>query len=244
MKQVDIIKEIAEGIFSEKHFCLPAKIETYDFSNQKASVKPLIKRLYKDDTVLSLPIIHNVPVIQYTSGVAGLTIPIKLGASCLLIFAERSLENWLSTGGEVDAGDPRKSDLTDAIAIIGLNSFNINSLATNNEDVILQNDGSTIIIKPNGDIEVQTIKDCKIQCNNAEIIATTKITCQAPTIDLQGNTTISGTINVVGVSSFPGGAQLGGAGGQPIARQGDAVVVSPITGIGTITAGSSVNTST
>lgn len=140
---------------SEIHICLPGRIESYDYTTQKASVKPLLKRVYEDDgEIQALPVIVDVPVIFARSGGASLTFPIAEGDGVLLIFAERSLDEWLTLGGDQAPVDPRKFDLTDAIAIPGLNSFNVDSLDPNGTDVTLQFADGKIVINPDGKIAI------------------------------------------------------------------------------------------
>lgn len=69
--------------------------------------------------------------------------------------------------------------------------------------------------KNNGDIDLQTAS---------------KAIVTAPNIELNGDVTISGNLQVGGDFNNDGAATLGGAGGNPIARQGDAVAGGVITG--------------
>jgi hypothetical protein len=58
------------------------------------------------------------------AGAYKITFPVAAGDIVLLCFAQTSLDNWLQLGGVVDPQDSRKFDLSDAIAIPGLLSFN------------------------------------------------------------------------------------------------------------------------
>ena len=134
------------------HTCLPGRIESY--SNQKANVKPLIQKKYLNGEIVSLPVISNVPIVFPRSESVGITFPIKKGDGCIILFSERSMERWLSSGDDVEPGDSRKFDLSDAIAIPGLYSFNKLPLSSNNDDVEIHHSGQKITIKKNGDIEI------------------------------------------------------------------------------------------
>jgi hypothetical protein len=68
----------------------------------------------------SLPVITDVPVVFPGAGDYSVTFPIAKGDTVLLIFAEGSLDQWLTKGGEVDPQDDRRFSLTDAIAIPSL----------------------------------------------------------------------------------------------------------------------------
>jgi len=146
-----------QSLMSELHTCLPGRIEKYTQSTQKANVQPLLKKKYKDGTVESLPVLVNVPVVFPRTKSAGITFPISKGDGALLIFCERSTERWLSDGGEVEPGDPRKFDLSDAIAIPGLYSFSDSNIATSPSDLEIQNRDGAVAIGSNTTLVTQTL---------------------------------------------------------------------------------------
>jgi hypothetical protein len=148
----ELLRLAVEAGLSDIHTCMPATIEKYDFEHQKASVKPSIKKTYRDGEVAEMPVIEGVPVVFPRSGGASLTFPVNQGDAVMLLFSERSLENWLIEGGEQEPGDPRRMDLTDAIAIPGLYSFKETSPQKNNTDVQLQYKGGQFVINPSGKI--------------------------------------------------------------------------------------------
>lgn len=127
------------ALMSEINTCLPGRIESYEVSSQKCTVKPLIKKKFFDGQALELPIIVEVPVQFSRSKNAGMTFPLKRGDTGFIIFSQRSMERWLASGEDVEPGDPRKFDLTDAIFIPGIFSFNIKNIANNNKDLEIQN---------------------------------------------------------------------------------------------------------
>lgn len=135
----DAVNQAIENRLSAVHTSLPGRIVQYDAATQLAEVKPLIKRRYPDGTTESLPVITNVPVILPAGGGGLLSFPVRQGDQVLLIFCEKSLDVWISKGGEVDPLDRRNFNLSDAIAITGLFSTNKAGLAES-EDTILVND--------------------------------------------------------------------------------------------------------
>ena len=86
------------------------------------NVKPLLNRKLRDGTVEELPVIPNVPVWFPRGGGASITWPVAAGDGCLLVFSERSLDEWKGGGGQVTPDDPRKHGLSDAIAFVGLDA--------------------------------------------------------------------------------------------------------------------------
>ena len=155
------------------HTAFPARILTYDFRTQRASVEPVLNKRLLDNRIEKLPVISNVPVVFMRSGGASITMPVRRGDNCLIICTERSLDEWLERGGTQIPQDRRKHAIFDATAIMGLNPFSTPSLAENNDDVLITYAGSKVRIKPNGDVQIQ-----------------------APNILLDGNARVTGNLKV------------------------------------------------
>lgn len=119
----DIMKQVVNYSLTNIHTCLPGEIVSYDYTKQKATVQPLLKKRYSDGTIQDLPEITCVPVVFPSGNDFSIHWPLDAGDNVLLLFSERSIDEWLSKGGEVAPLDPRKFDLSDAIAIPGLIPF-------------------------------------------------------------------------------------------------------------------------
>lgn len=153
------------------HTALPATIISYDYTKQRAKVKPVLNKFWSDGTFTEMPIINDVPVIFPRSGGASLTFPVAEGDFCLIVFSERSLDNWLAEGGNsITPNDQRKFNLSDAMAIMGIFPFTENSQAENNDDVLLTYKGSKIKIKSSGDIVIDTASKVAIGNNTTEVL--------------------------------------------------------------------------
>lgn len=150
----EAIKTVFNAVTFDLHTCVPGKIEKYEYKYQRAEIKPLIKIQYYDNTVTSVPVIANVPVIFPRTSRVIFHFPLNKGDTGLTLFTERALEKWLSLGDEVGPGDVRKFDLSDAVFIPGLYPFSETSPADNNDDVILQYNNTGLRIKGNGEIEI------------------------------------------------------------------------------------------
>lgn len=147
----DILKLAINASLDTIHTALPGMIETYDASKKKVSVKPLIKKKFKNGEVLSFPIITNVPVIFPGTKRAVIQYPLQRGDGCLIIFSERSMERYLSSAIEdVEPQDPRKFSLSDAICIPGLFPFgNVGKAGSSNSAMEIINDGGNIELNGN-----------------------------------------------------------------------------------------------
>ncbi len=148
----DIIFSAIKSVISGMHTCLPGRIGSYDYTTQKASVLPLLRDVYSDNQEIDMPVIIDVPVMFPAIGSVGLTFPVNPGDGVLLVFAERSIDKWLSKGGVVTPDDPRRFDLSDAIAIVGLDPFTETSQADNNDDVTLMNGDAKLKLQTGGKV--------------------------------------------------------------------------------------------
>ena len=201
----------------ELHTCLPAKIISYDHTQQRATVQPQLKKRYLDSSVEEMPIIVDVPIIWPRSSNASLTFPVTEGDYLLLLFAERSIERFLALGGNQEPGDRRKFDLSDAIGIMGLSPFNVPSRAKNNTDVTLIYNDSSIAISKDGNINIESSKDVNMTVKadaNITVDGATKLNSkgdvdiEAPNVNITGNLTVTGntelmsTLDVTGVTTL------------------------------------------
>lgn len=180
----DIMKQIVNYGISNMHTCLPGKIVSYDYTEQKATVQPLLKKKYADDEIQSLPEITNVPVVFPSGTNFSMHWPLNNDDSVLLFFSERSLDNWLSTGGEVAPSDPRKFDLSDAIAIPGLIPFPDTIAPPDNTSFHITLGSARMKIDPTGkfcfhgvtDEIMQVLTDLMVQLNLLSITPTPAVT--------------------------------------------------------------------
>src|SRR5699024_8745233 len=83
---------------------------------------------------------------------SGLTMPLQSGDGVLLIFADRSLDEWKRSGGPVAPADRRQHELTDAIAVPSLLPFS--DAGADPDNVVLYHGTSKIILKENGEVDI------------------------------------------------------------------------------------------
>jgi len=177
----DATKAVVDYRLNNLHTALPAEIISYDYRTQKASVQPLLNKVWNsaltpndpnspNALTTPMPVLENVPVIFPRAGGAGLTFPVVQGDTCLLVFVERSMDLWLTVGGQVSPDDNRKFDLSDAVAIPGLFPFTETSTATNNTDMLLSFSGSEIRILPTGEVDIKTASKVAIGTSTVELL--------------------------------------------------------------------------
>jgi hypothetical protein len=122
----DLLAETIAAARGSINTALPATVLDYDPATQAITAKPTISGRYQDPDTdalipVPLPAIANVPVAFPSAAGFAITWPLSPGDTVLLVFADRSMDEWKATGAqETIPADVRRFDLTDAIAITGL----------------------------------------------------------------------------------------------------------------------------
>lgn len=141
----DAITSTVEDYMTNVHVSIPGKIESYNPATKEASVKPLIKRKFATGEVLSYPVISGVPVQIPGGKRACLSYPLEVGDAGIILFSERSLEEYLNGFVvEADQGDPRRFSLNDGIFIPGVFPFGEPGKVGDGVNIELLNDNGNI----------------------------------------------------------------------------------------------------
>ena len=141
----DVIKEWIRKGNEDVHVSMIGKVESYDPSTNRASITPVGSFTAPDWQEIPYPTIHNVP-LQFpcgNGGKSGCTFPVKTGDTCIIIFADHQIENFLS--GE-KSDDMRNHSLNDAYAIPTLFSASVPTLKSNPDDYCFFNGDSLAIL--------------------------------------------------------------------------------------------------
>ena len=105
------------------HTALPGRIVSFDPEKQTAEVEICIQSWMKVEggwEKWPAPLLPRVPVLFPRGGGAFITWPLKKGDYCLVIFQERSIDQWCQRGGtQVDPIWRWEHDLSDAVCIPG-----------------------------------------------------------------------------------------------------------------------------
>jgi len=108
-------------IFSTFHCIQIGKIEKVTAADQTVEVTLQIKRPAADGTSAAIPLLVDVPYFVLQGGEAYIDMPIKAGDYCIVLFNDRDIDTWWSTANMADPATNRKHDLSDGMAIVGIN---------------------------------------------------------------------------------------------------------------------------
>lgn len=223
----EYLKTEFEYSMAEMWFACPGVISSVsgDLSDMRVNVKPAINELYADGTTEEHLDILSVPLIMPGSGTTLVSFPVNAGDTVMLIFSQRSMDNFkIGNGQPTQPNDARKFQAEDAIAIPGLFTF---SKSANRPGIrkyphnprtdlsITHNIASgtevNILFKQSGDMVINTEQDVTVNCKNGVINATTSYTINTPQLNINatattwaGNITHTGNYTQTGTSTFNG----------------------------------------
>ncbi|MDD5417249.1 MAG: Gp138 family membrane-puncturing spike protein [Candidatus Aenigmarchaeota archaeon] len=124
-----ILQEVIQRVLLGVNTSIPGTIQSFNSENQTAVIVPNIRSIEnrRDGTTVytQLPDLIEVPLVFPYSTTTGfsVTFPVAQGDQCLVIFAQRSIDNWQEYGrvqNPVEINYPRAHSLSDAMAIVGL----------------------------------------------------------------------------------------------------------------------------
>lgn len=218
----------------------PARIVEYFPEDQTASIQISAETVFSDTEELSKSVtrrpIHGVPVHTPSGGGWAMTMPIKKGDTCLIVFSQVGYDHWLvrdeDTAGRL-AGLPmpwlrRQFSDDDGFAMVGFNTLPraIDNYSTDGSQ--WRNSDSTQTIHLKEDLAIEVNSPTSITINAPTVIvnsddttvnASSKATVVAPTIKLDASVMVdvvspllkcSGNITATGIVS---GASLASGGG-------------------------------
>lgn len=132
----EVVSNLRLSIFTYLNCVKVGKIISFDGARKTAKVQLLFKRQFDDDRIVSYSPLVDVPVFTLQGGGGALQFPISAGDNCIVLFSDRNLDTWFQTGSEAIPPNSRFHDLSDGIALVGLNALT-SALAVYDDNVNL-----------------------------------------------------------------------------------------------------------
>lgn len=156
---VEIFKRFRDSMGIDLRVAAPGIIESVDYVRQTCTVQLAIREKLNFDGNLEwveIPVLPDVPFFIYSGGGYCLTLPIKPGDDCLVVFGDNCMDAWWQSGGVQNQVERRRHDLSDGFAIVGFRSqpqvvhgYSADTLQLRNAagNACIEIDGSNINIK-------------------------------------------------------------------------------------------------
>lgn len=177
----------------ETHSIKPAVVTAVDHGANKLNAKILTDTYVGSGTNIPHPDVFDVPffILSANAGAAKITMPLATGDVVLILFSDRDYEDYLTTSGKqvVSNNNLRTHDYN---PILALPCFYTAASSTNvsSTDISIENGSTTVVIKPDGNIEMQT---------SANIDATASaVNVTAATSTFNGNLVVNGSVSATG----------------------------------------------
>lgn len=130
---------------------IPGSIITFNESKGTAEVQIEVNQLLEDGRSIKIAPLQNVLVERNRSneGNSYLMLPVKAGDKGWIKFSQRTIDNWSIDGKQQHMTDLRMFDLSDAVFWPGVWPMS-NPISEGNENVVLRNEKSRHLLKPEG----------------------------------------------------------------------------------------------
>ena len=162
----------------------PAIVKTVDFEKQTLTAQPAIRERMNDGegnlSWIEIPELLDVPFFIYSGGGYCLTLPIKPGDDCLIVFGDSCIDAWWQSGGVQNQIDRRRHDLSDGFAIVGFRSQPAVVTGYSGETAQLRNKAGDAYVEISG--------------SNINIVASGAINISGGSVNIENQTTIDGKV--------------------------------------------------
>lgn len=135
------VNALVSSRLEQLNTAIPAKIQSFNPVTQTVECQCAINRVNKSTgESVAYPLLVDLPIQYPIAGGFALTLPIKSGDDCLVVFAQRSIDGWFADGKVKPESENRLHDLSDGIALIGISSqadilpnYNTNAMELRNK---------------------------------------------------------------------------------------------------------------
>lgn len=118
-KLESLFSKLISDVKSDIRVSLPAKVISFDKEKQTISCIPTVRELVNINgqvKYVDLPVLEDVPIQMPRAGGWIITLPIKPGDECMVIFQDLCIDGWWFRGDIQNWNDLRRHDFSDAIA--------------------------------------------------------------------------------------------------------------------------------
>ena len=199
-----------DSLSAQIRVAMPGIVKGVNLAAQTVTVQIALQGKISDENGeawVNMPLLQDVPIVWPRAGGFALTLPVKAGDECLVVFGDRCIDSWWQSGGVQKPMDERTHDLSDAFAVFGITS-QPRKLANVQADAIeLRDDGRANWLQiKNGSINAVTTGAITAKCATADIDASGSARIKAPTTTVEGNLIVTGSITGQGGMSISGGS--------------------------------------
>lgn len=151
------------------------EIVSFDPATQTASIQ-LTVDIQTNDSVYRYPVLTNCPVFVLSGGNGCITMPVAEGDTCLVLFNDRDIDNWYTTGNEAVPNSPRTHDLSDGLALVGFRNLSNKIFGYDPTELQIRNGtGKIAITADTGKVKMSNDVGSLLNAMNKIILALTAL---------------------------------------------------------------------
>ena len=177
------------------HVSLPCIVQSFNATKQTITAKPALTEIgyvsgLKTTQWKNLTLV-DIPIMPPRGGGFTLTLPIKPGDECLVVFADVAIDSWYQSGGQANQIEERRHSLSDGFAILG--PWNQQRVLSNysTTSAQLRSDDGTVVVDIAAHQITVTAPTVQVSATTATVNASGTATVQAPTVNVAGSTAVS-----------------------------------------------------
>lgn len=122
ISQTELLESNNDSLQKKMHVALPAKVVSFNTSEQTVTIELMITQMAYDGSMLDLPPLVDCPVQMFSYGEFFITAEPQQGDEGLAHFSERCIDGWWESGRKSVPLDVRFNDLSDAFFTGGYKS--------------------------------------------------------------------------------------------------------------------------
>ena len=159
---VDNLNSLINARLNTVNTQLPAKVTSVNYETNSLNAKPLIATRYSDEAQVDYPELFDIPfmILSGNSGNARITIPIQVGDTVLVEFAQRDLQGFYQSDGKTlsKSYSGTAMGMYPILAIPCLYTAR-SAKPISSSDIVIENGSSSITMTPNGDVTIRANVD-------------------------------------------------------------------------------------
>lgn len=204
----ELIKRTIIQTMRQLRVSMPCEVVRYSSKRQMVDVRIVQPEIDLAGNNIPMPVITNIPVSFVRCGNSHITHPINKGDTGFIIFADRDISSWVETNNRSVVDSARTHSMQDSYFVPGIVGGGNNA---NPNDVEIKYNNTTIHLRKNGDVDINT--PSKVNVNASNVIVTANTTVINSETTNNGNVQINGNLTVSQLLTTGGFVSNGTSGG-------------------------------
>ena len=194
----ELIKRTMIQTMRQLRVSMPCEVVRYNSKRQMVDVRIVQPEIDLAGNNIPMPVITNIPVSFVRCGNSHITHPINKGDTGFIVFADRDISSWVETNNKSVVDSARTHSIQDSYFVPGIVGGGNNA---NPNDVEIKYNNTTIHLRKNGDIDINTPSKVNVNASSEVNVTTNKLTVDAPNSYFNGNVFISQLLTTGGFVS-------------------------------------------